>query len=82
MKFSRSLLFALFILSVLSYTSCIKKYTCVCKIKYTGTPGLPDSSIKEFEITDSKSKAKTKCSNESGNYTYKNINTVANCDIY
>ncbi|GAA4467200.1 hypothetical protein GCM10023093_22650 [Nemorincola caseinilytica] len=46
-------------------SSCSKKYICQCKIQYSGVPGLPDSSVKEFDIYNSKSAAESLCKEES-----------------
>ena len=68
-------------LSVFSM-SCTKSYTCSCVIKYSGYPGLPDSVINTYSITDTKSNAKSKCSKNSGTFTNNNIKTVETCTLY
>lgn len=82
MKISRFLFLALATAGIFTYSSCTKKYICHCNIKYSGAPGLPDSTSKEFDITDSKSKAKTKCEAESGTYNNNSITTVETCYLY
>ena len=70
-------------LGVILYTSsCTKKYICHCDVKYTGVPGLPDSSSKEFDITDTKSNAKSKCESESKTFDNGGIHTVETCYLY
>ncbi len=81
-KFRNVLLPALFFAGIIAMSSCTKNYTCHCDIKYSGTPGLPDSTSKEYSITDTKSQAKTKCQNESGTYDNNGIHTVENCYLY
>jgi len=81
MKFRRTLLLASAIACLLSYSSCIKRYTCSCIIKYNGAPGLPDSVTRDFEIRDTKSKAESKCSDESGSYNTNNITSVETCEL-
>ena len=82
MKLSRFLFLALAVAGIFTYSSCTKKYICHCNLKYSGNPGLPDSTTKEFDITDTKSNAKTKCEAESGNYTNNYTNTVETCYLY
>jgi hypothetical protein len=82
MKFRNLLLPALFFAGIISMTSCVKNYTCHCDIKYSGIPGLPDSSAKEYSIDDTKSQAKSKCENESGTYNNNFITTVETCYLY
>ncbi|MBC7554117.1 MAG: hypothetical protein H7257_09065 [Taibaiella sp.] len=82
MKLRQSLLLALAFAGIITSNSCVKKYICHCDIKYSGAPGLPDSTTKEFDITDSKSNAKTKCEAESGTYTNNYIKTVETCYLY
>ena len=80
----RFTVFAILALAVMfvSMTSCVKKYTCQCVFKYSGYPGLPDSSVNEYDITDSKSGAKSKCAGESKTYDNNNIHTVETCTLY
>ncbi len=82
MKFRPSLLLVMVFAVFIAMSSCVKKYTCHCNIVYSGAPGLPDSTSQEYDITDSKSGAKSKCSAESGNYTNNSITTVETCYIY
>ncbi len=70
------------IAGILTSSSCTKKYICHCNIKYSGVAGLPDSSTKEFDITDTKSKAKTKCEGESTTKTQNYITTVEKCYLF
>lgn len=63
-------------------TACTKNYTCSCVIKYSGYPGLPDSSINTYTITDTKSNAKSKCQKESGTFTNNGITSVETCTLY
>lgn len=82
MKFRNLLIPALVFAVMMSTSSCLKKYTCVCSIVYSGQPGLPDSTIHEFSITDTKSAAKNKCTGQSGTYTNNYIHTVETCVLY
>ena len=82
MKFTATILFTLAIAGTFCMTSCTKTYTCHCDIVYSGTPGLPDSSVQEYTIQDSKSGAKSKCSGESGTHTNNAITSVETCYLY
>jgi hypothetical protein len=88
MKFRSSLLLAAAIAGLtFLLSSCSKNYTCKCNIVYSGYPGLPDSSTTSFEITDTKSDAKSACSAQSGTYTNADnngvqIQTVETCTLY
>ena len=76
-----TLLSALLIIVTLG-TSCTQEYVCQCTLKFSGQPGLPDSSIKQATIKDTKSKAKSTCENSSATYTQGNITTVETCTLY
>lgn len=82
MKFRILFLLALAVTGILSMSSCVKSYTCHCVISYSGTPGLPDTVIKEYTVKDTKSGAKSKCSSESGTYNNNGIMTDEHCYIY
>jgi hypothetical protein len=81
MKFS-SLLLLVVALTFITLGSCVKKYTCHCEIKYSGTPGLPDSTSQEYEIKDQKDNATSKCKAESGTFDNNGIHTVETCILY
>jgi hypothetical protein len=82
MKFRSFLLMVMVCAGVFSMSSCVKNYTCHCDIKYSGKPGLPDSTAKEYDIADTKSSAKSKCEAESGTYQNNGIHTDENCYLY
>jgi hypothetical protein len=82
MKFRNLLLLATASLFILGSTSCYKKYTCRCKQRFSGYAGLPDSTYKEYEITDTKENAKSSCQGESNNYNNNYIKTVDSCYLY
>ena len=70
------------LLCIIGAASCTKTYICHCDIKYTGVPGLPDSTSKEFNITDTKSNASSTCSKQSQTYVNNYITSVENCYLY
>ena len=82
MKFRTTILLVLAIASTVAMASCTKNYTCHCEIKYSGSPGLPDSTVQEYSITDSKSGATSKCKAESDSVTNNGITSVEKCYIY
>ena len=82
MKFRPSLIVVMALAGCIATTSCNKKYTCHCDMTYTGMPGLPDSTFKEYDIVDSKSGAKSKCQAESGSYDNNGIHTDESCYLY
>lgn len=63
-------------------SSCTRDYICRCTIKYSGEPGLPDSSVREYEIRDTKKKATSACEANSGTYQTGNVTTEETCKIY
>ena len=63
-------------------SSCVHEYTCQCKIKYSGQPGLPDSLIREYPIRDKKDKAKSLCEQNSLTTDKNGIHTVETCHLY
>ena len=82
MKFRSSILLIMALTGIVLMSSCVQKYSCHCVIKYTGAPGLPDSTMQEYEITDSKSGATSKCKSESYTHDANGIHTVETCVIY
>jgi hypothetical protein len=82
MKLRLYLLVAMAFVLLTGTSSCIKKYTCHCDIKYSGAPGLPSPSVQEYSITDSKDAAKSKCSSNSQTYDNGGIHTDENCYLY
>ena len=64
------------------FTSCIKDYTCECEISYTGKPGLPASTKKQYTIKDKEDEAKSICENSSSTIVRDGITTTENCKLY
>lgn len=82
MKLRPVILLAAAFICMVSYSSCVKKYICHCDITSTGYPGLPDSTTREFDVTDTKSSAKSTCEKESGTRVNNFITTKENCYLY
>lgn len=66
----------------LGMSSCVRDYICHCEKKYTGYPGLPDSSYMEYPITDTKDEAKSQCEAASFKGELNGIETTENCYLY
>jgi len=82
MKLRFSAILAVAFLTVTALSSCTREYICQCTIKYSGEPGLPDSTVREYEIKDTKKKAKSACEANSGTYTTGNVKTEETCKIF
>jgi hypothetical protein len=82
MKFRSSLLLILAIFSVLSMTSCVKKYTCSCLIKYSGAPGMPDSVYNEYDVYNNKKGAESVCKKESYEKEENGVKITETCKLY
>lgn len=82
MKFRFLLVLVSAFVIVAGMSSCVREYTCQCVIKYSGQPGLPDSTIHEYTVRDTKKKAKSVCEANSGTYENGSIKTVEDCHLY
>ncbi|XZF14707.1 hypothetical protein ACTHGU_01075 [Chitinophagaceae bacterium MMS25-I14] len=82
MKFRPALLLMVAFVSLVGFSSCVRSYTCQCVISYSGQPGLPDTSIQEYTVKDTKKKAKKICEDNSSTSTQGGITTVENCHLY
>ncbi len=68
---------------LLSTSSCTREYICQCTINYTGNPpGLPETTVVEFKIKDSKKEAIKKCEANSTTSTKDGITLDEACRIY
>ncbi|MEY4291756.1 MAG: hypothetical protein RL624_569 [Bacteroidota bacterium] len=65
-----------------SMSACTRTYICQCKISYKGQPGLPDTTINEYDIKDSKENAKNLCEGNSGKYNNNGISSVEDCKLF
>ncbi|MBS1586821.1 MAG: hypothetical protein JSS82_14895 [Bacteroidetes bacterium] len=82
MKLRPFLITAVALASIIGMSSCSRNFTCRCTIKYSGVPGLPDSTSSEYTINDSKAHAQSLC--EGGSYvTNQNgVHTEENCELF
>lgn len=78
----RLIYIAVILLSVFSLTSCVKDYTCQCKITFTGKPGLPEPYIREYSLSNTIEEAKQECENRSRHYVEDGITTTEECELY
>lgn len=82
MKLLNTLLLSAAILVLIGTESCTKEYTCQCRIVYTGVPGLPDTTVNEYTVRDTKKKAKSICEGNSANFNKDNVTTVETCKLF
>jgi hypothetical protein len=82
MKMRGSVLLLLAVAGIVGMSSCVKKYTCQCSIVYSGAPGLPDSTVNEYEITDKKEAAESLCKDASYEKVENGIKIVEKCKLY
>jgi hypothetical protein len=83
LSFTKSIFFILGAVALLfSASSCTREYTCQCFISYSGKPGLPDTILKEYPITDTKKNAEKLCKDHSGVYEHDGIKTVEDCRLW
>jgi hypothetical protein len=82
MKLLNTLILPAALLIIIASSSCTKEYTCQCTIKYKGIVGLPDSSINEYQVRDTKSKAKSICEGNSATFEKDNVTTTETCKLF
>jgi hypothetical protein len=82
MKLRPGLLLATALLILTATSSCRHDYICQCEISYSGSPGLPDTLIREYDITDTKKKAQKLCEQNSSDTENGGIRTIENCYLY
>lgn len=82
MRFRSSVVLLLAVAGVMAMSSCTKKYTCQCVIKYSGAPGLPDSVVNEYEMIDKKKSAESACKEESFTKEENGIKVEETCKLF
>ncbi len=82
MKLRFSFLLVAAFVTTICFSSCTRDYICQCTIRYSGQPGLPDSSMKEYPVKDTKKKAKSVCESNSGTYETNGIKAEETCRLY
>lgn len=82
MKFRLPVVLMMLVVVMVMFSSCTREYVCKCTISYSGQPGLPDTLVKEYPVTDTKKKAKAVCEENSQNSEQNGIKTVENCHLY
>ncbi|GAA4448236.1 hypothetical protein [Rurimicrobium arvi] len=63
-------------------SSCTQEYRCQCTIKYSGMAGLPDSSMNEYTIKDTKKKAQSLCKENSVTMDKNGVTTTETCQLF
>lgn len=82
MKLSTRLFTGLALMTILITTSCTRDFICQCEIAYSGRPGLPDTLINEYKLTDTEKKAKKICEEGSTSSEEEGITTVETCKLF
>lgn len=67
---------------IISAGSCTREYTCQCVMTYSGSPGLPDSTVRDYTIRDTKNNARDLCQGNSKVYQEGTIVTHEDCDLW
>lgn len=78
-KFTFSIAF--FIVTLL-LSSCVKDYTCQCRLTFSGKPGLPEPQIREYSLSNTLKEAKQECESRSRTYEVDGVRTVEECELY
>lgn len=65
-----------------SLTSCVKDFTCQCKISFSGKPGLPEPYIREYSLANTLKEAEQECANRSRHYVEDGVTTTEECQLY
>ncbi len=78
---SISLIVLMFLFAV-GQTSCVRDYVCQCEIKYSGQPGLPDSSMRSYTVRDTKKNARSLCEQNSFVHEDGDIRADEVCNLY
>ena len=82
MKLRPGLLLAAAFGIMVCMSSCVRDYVCQCEIAYSGAPGLPDTVINEYPISDTKKNAASACESNSGTYEVDGIKAHEDCHLY
>lgn len=82
MKLSSGLLTGFIFVLFLGATSCTQDFICECEIAYSGQPGLPDTLINEYTLTNTKKEAQRICEEGSSESEEGGIKTVETCKLY
>lgn len=82
MKLRPLLTAAIAVISIICISSCTRDFTCHCVFKYSGVPGLPDSTYTEYTITDSKAHAQSLCEGGSHVIDKNGVHTEENCSLF
>lgn len=67
---------------MMTFSSCVREYICRCETVYTGQAGMPDTIVRDYDVTDSKKNAKADCQAASNSSEREGIKTVETCDLF
>jgi hypothetical protein len=83
MKLRSGLLVGIAFIFIFCTSSCTREYICQCEIAYSGRPGLPDTLINEYKLTNTQKKAQQICEEGSGEHeSEEGITTIETCKLY
>jgi hypothetical protein len=82
MKFCSIAVALLSVCFAATMSSCTQEYRCQCNIKYEGKPGLPDSSTREYNITDTKKNAQKLCAEKSNTKDKDGVTATETCVLF
>lgn len=82
MKLLNTLFYTAALVAIVGASSCTKEYTCQCTISYSGVAGMPDTTINEYPVRDTKKNAKSICESNSAKFTKDNVQTVETCKLF
>lgn len=82
MKLRSGLLIGFVSIFILGATSCTQDFICQCEIAYSGEPGLPDTLINEYKLTNTKKEAQRICEEGTNESEEDGIKTVETCALY
>jgi hypothetical protein len=68
---------------ILTASSCTREFICQCKVSYKSvTPGMPDTTIQEYLVKDTRKGAKSACEANSSSVTKNGVTITENCVLY
>jgi len=84
MKLRSGLLAGIVLVVIIGASSCTREYICQCEIAYSGQPGLPDTLINEYKLTNTQEKARQICEEGSSEHYSEQdgITTIETCRLY
>lgn len=82
MKLRLGIMLVFAFVAMTSLSSCVHEYICQCTISYTGQAGLPDTTVHEYKVSDTKKKAQAACRDNSKKFDKDGIHAEEKCDLF